>query len=276
FARYTLAERLMLSWSGLRGAIPIWLATFPVVAGVEASDLIFNAIFFVVVTSTLIQGATFEPLARRLGVTSSEPALPRPLVETGILRTLGGESLVWGVSEGDAAVGRQVKDLGLPRTALVNLIVREGEVIPPRGSTEILAGDELHVVLRHEQHADVERLSRRWREGPLGEPPVPALPLRGAPQVFSVRRWREEDGDPAHPELVAGVDIAARLRVRRDRPGSLLLLADGRYALTSPELLAIGPRRQLGSWIASRARGGEHTPQERAWLQEVAGALAAP
>ena len=66
----------MLGWAGLRGAIPIWLATFPVIAGVEGSELIFNAIFFVVVTSTLIQGATFEPLARRLGVTSDEPALP--------------------------------------------------------------------------------------------------------------------------------------------------------------------------------------------------------
>jgi cell volume regulation protein A len=276
FGRYSLAERLMLSWSGLRGAIPIWLATFPVVAGVEGSELIFNAIFFVVVTSTLIQGATFEPLARRLGVTSDEPALPRPLVETGILRRLGGESFIWQVQTGDAAVGRQVKDLGLPRTALVNLMVREDEVIPPRGSTEILAGDELHVVVRREQHAEVERLTERWREGPLGEPPVPTLPARGAPQVFSVRGWRAEDGDPGHPERIAGVEIAARLRLRRDGAGSLLLLADGRYAFTSPETLAIGARRQLASWVASRITTHGDTPQERAWLQEVAGALAAP
>jgi cell volume regulation protein A len=273
---FAVAERVMLSWAGLRGAIPIWLATFPVIAGVEGSELIFNAIFFVVVTSTLVQGATFEPLARRLGVTSDEPALPRPLIETGIIRRLGGESFIWQVADGDAAVERQVKDLGLPRTALVNLIVREGEVIPPRGSTEILARDELHVVVRHEQQAEVERLTERWREGPLGEPPVPALPPRGAPQVFSVRPWRAEDGDPAHPERLGGVEVAARLRVRRDAPGSLLLLADGRYALSSTELLAIGGRRQLESWIASRVREREHTPQERAWLQEVAGALAAP
>ena len=276
FARFTFAERLMLSWSGLRGAIPIWLATFPVVANVEESSLIFNSIFFVVVTSTLIQGATFEPLARKLGVTSDEPALPRPLVETGVLRRLGGESLIWQVAPGDAAVGRQVKDLGLPRTALVNLIVREGEVIPPRGSTEISAGDELHVVLRQEEHQAVERLTERWREGPLGEPPVPTLPARGAPQVFSVRSWRDVDGDPAHPDRVAGVEVAARLRVRRDRPGCLVLLADGRYALTSPELLAVGARRQLGSWIASRIPGQDQTPQGKAWLQEVAGALVAP
>ena len=97
-APFDMRERLMLGWAGLRGAIPIWLATFPVIAGIEGSELIFNAIFFVVVTSTLIQGATFEPLARRLGVTADEPALPRPLIETGIIRPLGGESLVWRVA----------------------------------------------------------------------------------------------------------------------------------------------------------------------------------
>ena len=100
FSPFNSRERLMLGWAGLRGAIPIWLATFPVVAGVGDNELIFNSIFFVVVTSTLIQGATFEPLARRLGVVSDEPALPPPLIETGIIRELGGESFVWRVRAG--------------------------------------------------------------------------------------------------------------------------------------------------------------------------------
>ncbi len=79
FSPFNNRERLMLGWAGLRGAIPIWLGTFPVIAGIEGAEQIFNVIFFVVVTSTLIQGATFEALARRLGVTADEPALPRPL-----------------------------------------------------------------------------------------------------------------------------------------------------------------------------------------------------
>ncbi len=276
FSPFRLSERVMLSWAGLRGAIPIWLATFPAVAGVEGSELIFNAIFFVVVTSTLIQGASFEWLARRLGVTSTEPALPQPLIETGTIRRLGGESFVWRVGPGDAAVSRQVKDLGLPRQALINLIVRGGEVLPPRGSTEIEAEDELHVVVRLEALPEVEALTERWREGPLGEPPVPALPPRGAPQVFSVRPWAPADGDPGRPIRVEGVDVVARLRVRRDGSGSLLLLADGRYALTSPQLLAVGGRRQLSAWISRRLARANPSTAERAWLQEAAGALSAP
>ena len=273
---FDLRERLMLSWAGLRGAIPIWLATFPVIAGVEGSDELFNLVFFVVVTSTLIQGATFEPLARWLGVTTDEPALPRPLIETGIIQRLGGESLVWQVRPGDAAVGRMVKELGLPRDALVNLIVREGSAIPPRGSTEIEAGDELHILVRRRARADLDALADRWRAGPLGEPPKPVLPPRGAPQIFSVRPWRPADGDPGRPRQVAGVPVIAQLRQRRDGRGSLVALADGRYAVSGPDLLAVGGRRQLADWCARRISGDDLSPQARAWWQEVAGALSAP
>src|ERR1700754_4901784 len=69
FSPFDAKERLMLGWAGLRGAAPIWLATFPVVANVAGGQEIFAIVFFVVVTSTLIQGATFEPLAHRLGLT---------------------------------------------------------------------------------------------------------------------------------------------------------------------------------------------------------------
>ena len=62
--------------------------------------------------------------------------------------------------------------------------------------------------------------------------------------------------------------------MRRDGNGSLLLLADGRYALSSTTLLAVGARRQLGAWVARRITRGDNSPGERAWLEEVAGALA--
>ncbi|MGH2956439.1 MAG: potassium/proton antiporter [Solirubrobacterales bacterium] len=273
-SRFAPRETLMLGWAGLRGAIPIWLATFPVIAGIEGSGEIFNIVFFVVLTSTLIQGATFEPLARRLGLTTTAPALPRPLVETGTIRRLGGEVFAYRVPGDAAIVGRPVRDLGLPREALVNVIVRSGEAIPPRGSTEIEAGDELHILVRAQAREEVEDLTQRWHEGPIDKPPRPRLPARGVPQIFQVRPWPSDAGDPARPERIAGVEVAQRLRTRRDAPGALVLLADGRYAVTG-ELLALGGRRRLADWAIDRVRrasGGA----ERAWWQEVAGVLNAP
>jgi cell volume regulation protein A len=275
-ARFSLRERVMLGWAGLRGAIPIWLATFPVIASVEGAEQLFNIVFFVVVASTLVQGASFEPLAKRLGVTSTEPALPRPVVESGMIRELGGEVIAYRVLDGDAVVGHMVKELGLPREALVNVIVRQRSAIPPRGSTEIQAGDELHVLVRREAHEEVEQLSERWRQGPIGEAPPPLPPLRGVPQVFTTRPWREGDGDPGRPDAVDGVPVVRQVRTRRDRPGALLALADGRFAVTGDDVVAIGGRNLVAKWCVSRADRGEIDPEERAWWQEVIGVLSGP
>jgi potassium/hydrogen antiporter len=67
--RYPLREQLFLSWAGLRGAVPIVLATFALSAGIAGDNTIFNTVFFVVAVSTLVQGLTLEPFARRLGLT---------------------------------------------------------------------------------------------------------------------------------------------------------------------------------------------------------------
>jgi potassium/hydrogen antiporter len=273
---FTLPERVMLGWAGLRGAIPIWLATFPVIAGVGDARELFHVVFFVVVTSTLVQGASFEALARRLGVTTTEPALPRPLVESGMVRELGGEVIAYRVREDDAVVGHMIKELGLPREALVNVIVREGTAIPPRGSTVIQAGDELHILVRREAHPEVERLSERWRDGPIGEPPPPAPPIRGAPQPFKVRPWTKLDGDPGRPDEIDGVEVVGRVRTRRDRPGALLALADGRYAVAGDGLVALGGRNLLARWCIRRADLSAPDPQARAWWQEVIGVLSGP
>lgn len=276
FSPFDMKERLMLGWAGLRGAVPIWLATFPVIAEVQSAELIFNAIFFVVVTSTLIQGATFNPLAIRLGLTTNEPAVPPTVVETGTVRRLGGDAFTYVVKPGDAAVGAVVRDLSLPREALVNLIVRDATAVPPRGSTEIQAGDELHVIARREVIPEVIALTERWATGPLGEPAPPPLPLRASPQVFTVRRRTADDGDPGKPKEIEGAAIAARLRVRRDEASSLVALADGRYAVIDSALVAVGGRTRMAEWVARRVRRAGLTPAERAWWEEVAGALSTP
>jgi potassium/hydrogen antiporter len=267
-------ERLMLGWAGLRGATPIWLATFPVVAGVAGGQQEFAIVFFVVVSSTLVQGASFEPLAKRLGLTTDEPALPRRLLESGRIRRLGGDVIAYRLPPGAAAAGRYVRELELPREALVNVIVRDGHAIPPRGSTELQEGDELHILVRSELREEVEAQTKTWTKGPVGRPPPPPLPLRAASQVFSVRPAREGD-DPLALVEVDGIPVLAVLRSRRDGVGAMAALVDGRYAVTGEDVIAIGGRRALANWCERRAARTGVDQAERAWWQEVTGALIA-
>ena len=222
--------------------------------------------------STLVQGSTFEPLARWLGTTSAEPALPRPLTETGTIRGLGAEVVEYAVGEGDSIAGRRVRDLGLPREALVNVIVRDGEAIPPRGSTRVEPRDRLHILVRKEVASQFDQLIQLWRSGPAEsiERQRPVYP--GHPPVFSVRPWAPADGDPARPTAVAGRRVVELLRSRHDKPGSVVVLEDGRYAATGA-LLIIGSARQVREQALKCMRGADHDT-ERAWWQEVIGALA--
>jgi potassium/hydrogen antiporter len=274
FAPLNAKERLMLGWAGLRGAAPIWLATFPVVAGIDAGEQLFAIVFFVVVTSTLVQGASFEPLATRLRLTTDEPALPRRLLESGRIRRMGGDVIAYRLPSGAAAAGHRVRELELPREALVNVIVRDGHAIPPRGSTELQEGDELHILVRGELRDEVEEQTETWTKGPVGRPPPPELPRRATAQVFLVRPARPED-DPLAPAEVDGVPVLAVLRSRRDAAGSMAALADGRYAVTGDEVVAIGGRRALAEWCERRAAREGVDQTERAWWQEVTGALIA-
>ena len=102
----------------------------------------------------MLQGTTIEPFARLLGVTSDEAAIPAPLVEPVLLDRLGAEVIQFPVRDGDAVVGTAVRELGLPREALLNVIVRGERAIPPRGSTVVEAGDQLHVLVRQEAAVD--------------------------------------------------------------------------------------------------------------------------
>jgi potassium/hydrogen antiporter len=272
FERFTAAERLTLGWAGLRGAVPVVLATFPVIDGVPRSLEFFNIVFFAVLLSTLLQGSTFELLARRLGVTTATPALPRPLAETGTIRALGAEVIEFPVSPDDAITGCFVRDLELPREALLNVIVRGGQAIPPRGSTRVYAHDRLHLLVREEVAEDVNDLLDRWRSGPITQPPErDRRTIRAHRAVLSVRPASEAEGDASRPLVVDGIDVVRQLRTRRDVPGALVLLADGRYAVCGP-IVAVGPPGLLQRHIR-RELHTAGSDEERAWWQEVAGAL---
>jgi cell volume regulation protein A len=271
-ADFDLRERLMLGWAGLRGGTPIVFATFPVTAGIEQGHLVFNVAFFVVLISTVIQGTTIEPVARMLRVTSSEAAIPVPLVEPVLLSRLGAEVVQFPVRDGYAVVGRPVRELGLPREALLNVIVRGDRAIPPRGSTIVQAGDQLHLIVRQEVAVEFQNLLHVWRTGPLEAHRRVRPQILSRPAVTTMRPWEAADGDPARPRQVMGVEVVEQLRTRRDEPGALVALADGRYACTG-RLLAVGPAGELQS-VARRRLARAESPGDRAWWQEVVGALA--
>jgi potassium/hydrogen antiporter len=192
FQHYSAGERLILGWAGMRGAVPVVLATFPVIEGVPQSLDFFNIAFFVVLLSTVVQGASVEPLARRLGMTTSEPALPRPLGESATVQALGAEVVEFPVARGDAIVGMHVRDLGLPREALVNVIVRGGRAIPPRGSTRVSVGDVLHILVTHDVASDMYPLQERWRSGPMRAEPAHEDEVWMTMPVMRARR-RDDD-----------------------------------------------------------------------------------
>jgi cell volume regulation protein A len=269
--RFTVPERLVLGWAGLRGAVPVVLATFPVLAGVAGSREFFNIVFFAVLLSTVVQGMSFEGLARRLGVTADTAAIPAPLMEPSAVSRLGAEVLQFHVRPDDAAAGRLVRELELPRDALLNLIVRDDQAIPPRGSTRVEPGDDLHLLVRQETAVEFNQLLERWRDGPLGpaehHKPVP----RGA-TIYSSRPWQPGDGDPSRPKVVRGIAVIEQMRTRRDRPGALVALEDGRFAYTGPSV-AVGSAPQLQDSARRRLRSASEDA-EQAWWREIIGALA--
>ncbi|HEY1357410.1 MAG TPA: potassium/proton antiporter [Thermoleophilaceae bacterium] len=272
WARFSIRESVLLGWAGLRGAVPIVLATFPVIDHVPNADPFFNIVFFVVITSTLIQGVTFESLSKGLGLTTDEPAVSRPLVEVGTIRRLGAEVVEFPVRDGDAVVGALVRELRLPREALVSVLVRGNEALLPRGSTEIEAGDRLHILVRGAQREDVEDLFERWRSGPVKEPEELVVPMYGRAAIFSVQPWKADFGDPGEPSSIEGVAVVRALRQRHGEPGALVQLEDGRFAVTGEGIVAAGGPRQLFRFCRDRIRRAENE-QRRAWWQEVAGVL---
>jgi len=138
----TWRQKLLTCWVGLRGSVPIVLATFPLMAGLPQADMIFNLVFFVVITSVLLQGKSLPLVARWLGVDQplhrrARPPLEFERTEPGIRASMA--EIV--VSPGASTSGKRVIDLGLPRGALVVLVDRNGEYFIPNGGTVLQPGD---------------------------------------------------------------------------------------------------------------------------------------
>ena len=160
---FTLAERTLISWTGLRGAVPIVLATFPFIAGYPHSDTLFTIVFFVVLTSTLLQGSTLMPVARWLGV--DEPLAVRPKYPIEFERRAGVKSEAREVDiPADAVVaGKAISEIHLPADVLILLIRRGQEFIVARGQTRLEAFDTVQFIASQdslEEAQDLLTLSR--------------------------------------------------------------------------------------------------------------------
>jgi cell volume regulation protein A len=158
--RLPARDQTMVAWVGLRGAVPIILATFPRLAGLPQADLIFDIVFFVVLTSILVQGTTITPMARWLGVTARPALPPRPPLEV-TASDLKSELLELVTPAGSAAVGRTILELGLPKGALIVLIGRGSEHIVPDGNTILAPGDHLLILADQAALAATRRVFAR-------------------------------------------------------------------------------------------------------------------
>ncbi len=135
-----------ISWVGLRGAVPIVFATYPLLAGVEKSPMIFNLVFFISLTSVMLQGTTLSIVSKWLHVSVPEKAKQKTPPDIELSDTIKSELIEIGIDEKNPVVGKRIVDLGFPRTALITVIKREGKYITPNGSTVIEPNDILVVL----------------------------------------------------------------------------------------------------------------------------------
>lgn len=275
FGHFKFREVVLLQWAGMRGAVPIVLATFPLVDHISDSNAIYNIVFFVVLASAIFQGTTFELLASRLGLTTTERSIVPPVISAGNIRKLGAEFFEFRIREGDAVVGHVVSELQLPREALVSVIVRGDEALLPRGSTQLEVDDRLEILVRGHLVRRVEELFELWRTGPIGvQEREYARPIAGRAAIFSVKPWAfAGHGDEGDPRSVGDVDVLRRVRTRHDEAGALFVLIDGRFGVTSNGVCATGSPRQIRGYAVRRIENSKSL-SERAWWQEVAGAVA--
>jgi len=145
-----LAQKLLISWVGLRAAVPIVLATYPLLAGVPKAMMIFNLVFFVVIISVLCQGKSLPFVASWLGLNEPLEEGPKYPLEFDRSDKIPADMLEVEIPAGSAAVGRRLLDINLPEGTLVVLIYRNGEFFVPGGGTVLQANDRMLVLSKRE------------------------------------------------------------------------------------------------------------------------------
>lgn len=162
--RYPAKEVLYIGWVGLRGAVPIVLATFPVLAGAPGAERLFDLVFFIVVANAIVPGATVGWVTRKLGLQSKEPPAPQAVLAIESRQPLEGELMSFYIDEALLVAGMPVEELSLPEDAAVTLIVRRNRLLPPTMGTILEPGDHVHVIAQPEDRGIIQLMFGRPEE----------------------------------------------------------------------------------------------------------------
>jgi len=154
--RFPWKHKLFMSWAGLRGAVPIILATYPLAAGLSAGQEVFNLVFFAVLLSVAIQGSTIGPLSKLLGISADSRPTPLYSLELYTMAPSDLDLLVIDLPDSEVDEGPFIRDLSLPPGAVITMVTRGREVLAPKGGTRLMAGDQVSVLA----HAADEQLVR--------------------------------------------------------------------------------------------------------------------
>lgn len=169
---FSLREIVFVSWTGLKGAVPIILATYPLLFGLSDGLLFFDVIFFVVLVSAVTQGWSLPIVAKWLGLQELPPRSPPMKLEITSLRHVEADIVGYSLTEASRVVGKRLSELALPDGMVVAILARGERLIPPRGSTVFQETDHVSLVLRDEVRPLADLLFASWEEGPRE---VPAL-----------------------------------------------------------------------------------------------------
>jgi potassium/hydrogen antiporter len=187
--RYTWREQTLISWVGLKGAVPITLATFPFLFGLPDAPLLFDIVFFVVLISAVVQGWSLPLVARQLKLDLPIELRPPVTLEISSLRHVDGDIVEYLVGGDSLAAGRRVRDLALPEGVVIALIARDQQVIPPQGKSRIEVGDHVIVVMRPHLRPMVDHVFSERNVEHKGLPAALEFPLRGSIRVEQLEEF---------------------------------------------------------------------------------------
>ncbi|HEV7782922.1 MAG TPA: potassium/proton antiporter [Chitinophagaceae bacterium] len=151
FFKMKIRHKLFISWVGLRGSVPIVFAIYPMIAGVAKADMIFHLVFFISVTSVLIQGTTLPLVAKWLRLSVPQKIKRKTVLDLELSDTIKSELIELLIPPGSNAIGRSIVKLQLHKDAMIVLLSRNGKYIQPGGATKLEAEDKLLVLASNKE-----------------------------------------------------------------------------------------------------------------------------